>query len=252
MPVKESPVLQAEDVCASYGPTRVLDHVGFTLEKGEFVGIVGPNGGGKSTLLKACLGLVPTTCGEVRLFGTPVRDFRDNGRISYVPQNVVHVDARFPASALEVALLGRVAKRGLFRRLNAEDRRATREAMDEVGVGHLADRPIGELSGGERQRVFLAKAIASEPELLILDEPTTGVDPHAREGFYHLLDHLNHSHGMTLLLVSHDTQAIALTAHRLVALNRTIVYDGPPSKFEEGGGFGAAYGIHLHHAEDAH
>ena len=245
-------LLDVQDACVSYGSTRVLDHVTFTLRRGEFVGIVGPNGGGKSTLLKAALGLVPTTCGEVRLYGQPIHGFRDHGRVAYVPQNVVHVDARFPASAFEVALLGRVAKRGLFRRLNAEDRRATREAMEEVGVEHLADRQIGTLSGGERQRVFLAKAMASEPELLILDEPTTGVDPAAREEFYHLLDHLNHSHAMTLLLVSHDTQAIAMTAHRLAALNRTIVYDGPPERFEESGGFGAAYGIHLHHQEGGH
>lgn len=235
------------DVCVRFGSAQVLDHVTLDIKKGEFVGIVGPNGGGKSTLLKAALGLVRTNCGESRLFGTSAERFHDWGRIGYVPQNVVHVDARFPATAFEVAMLGRVGPRGLFRRIREEDREKTREAMREVGVEHLADRLIGTLSGGQRQRVFLAKALASEPELLILDEPTTGVDPQAREEFYKLLDHLNHDHDMTLLLVSHDTQAIALSAHRLVAVNRTVVFDGDPHRFEEEGGFANAYDIHLHH-----
>lgn len=247
--MRDDVVLSVRDVCAGYGSTRVLDHVSLDVVAGEFVGIVGPNGGGKSTLLKAALGLVPTTCGEVRLFGTPIAHFAEKTRVAYVPQNVVHVDATFPATAFEIALLGRVGRRGLFRRLNDEDKRFTLEAMEEVGVDALAKRQIGTLSGGERQRVFLAKALAAEPDLLILDEPTTGVDPKAREEFYRLLDHLNHSHKMTLVLVSHDTQAIALTAHRLVALNRTIVYDGPADAFESQGGYASAYDLHLHHGE---
>ena len=230
-----------------YGEATVLDHVNLSVRRGEFLGVVGPNGGGKSTLLKAALGLAPVSCGEARLFGTPVARFHDFERVAYVPQHVVHVDPRFPATAFEVALLGRVGRRGLLRRMREDDRRKAREAMALVGVADLADRPIGALSGGQRQRVFLAKALASDPEVLILDEPTTGVDPQAREGFYRLLDGLNHDRGMTLLLVSHDTQAVALTAHRLVAVNRTLVYDGDPHAFEEQGGFGAAYDIHLHH-----
>ena len=248
-PHDTAPAVQLDDICVRYNDTQVLDHVGLTMQHGEFVGIVGPNGAGKSTLLKAALGLVPTTCGEARLFGTPVKRFRDFQRVGYVPQHAVHVDTRFPATAFEVSLLGRVGRRGLLRRLNAEDHAAARQAMEEVGVGHLADRRIGTLSGGERQRVFLAKALASEPEVLILDEPTTGVDPRAREGFYRLLDHLNHDHHMTILLVSHDTQALSLVVHRLIAVNHTIVFDGPPQDFESKGGFGAAYDLHMHHGE---
>ncbi len=240
-------VASLRGVCATYGPTRVLDHVDLTVNAGEFVGIVGPNGGGKSTLLKVMLGILPATCGDAELFGEDVRRFRAHARLGYVPQNVVHVDPRFPVTAFEVALLGRTARRGTFRRFREDDRRATRLAMQDVGVASLADRRIGELSGGQRQRVFLAKALAGEPDLLILDEPTTGVDPHAREEFYRLLDRLNHERGITLVLVSHDTQAIALSAHRLVAVNRTIVFDGPPDAFEARGGFAAAYDLHLHH-----
>ena len=246
-PNRDEALLSVRDVCVQYGAQEVLDHVDFDVPRGDFVGIVGPNGGGKTTLLKAALGLVPTSCGEVRLFGQPLRRFRDFSRIGYVPQNVVHVDARFPATAFEVAALGRVGRRGLFRRLTDEDRSVALAAMQDVGVAHLADRLIGTLSGGQRQRVFLAKALASEPELLVLDEPTTGVDPKAREDFYGLLDRLNHDRGITLILVSHDTQAVALSAHRLIAVNRTIVFDGDPHAFERQGGFGAAYDIHLHH-----
>lgn len=244
-----TPVLDLEDVCVRYGEVQVLDHVRLAVKRGDFVGIVGPNGGGKSTLLKAALGLVPTTCGESRLFGTPVSRFRQFERVGYVPQHAVHVDPRFPATAFEVALLGRVGRRGVMRRLRDEDRAKTMHAMMEVGVEKLADRRIGQLSGGERQRVFLAKALAAEPEVLILDEPTTGVDPHARQEFYRLLDHLNHDHHLTTVLVSHDTQALAMVVHRLVAVNRAIVFDGAPADFEARGGFGAAYDLHMHHGE---
>ncbi len=245
----EAPVLSIRDVCVKFDGNIVLDHVNLEIARGEFVGIVGPNGSGKSTLLRATFGLVKPFCGEVRLFGTPVTRFREFPRVGYVAQNVVHVDPQLPATAFEVALLGRVGRRGLFQRITREDREITRRAMREVGVEHLADARIGTLSGGQRQRVFLAKALAQEPELLILDEPTTGVDPRAREEFYELLDRLNHDLGMTLVLVSHDTQAIALSAHRMIAVNRTIVFDGSPDEFEDSGGFGAAYDIHLHHGE---
>lgn len=248
---ESAPVLSVRDVCVRYGALQVLDHVSFEVPRGDFVGIVGPNGGGKSSLLKAALGLVPRTCGDVGLFGTPVERFDQWQRVGYVPQHAVHVDARFPATAFEVALLGRVGRRGMLRPLTSEDRAATRRAMEEVGVAQLADRRIGVLSGGERQRVFLAKALAAEPEVLILDEPTTGVDPRARQEFYDLLDHLNHDHELTTILVSHDTQALAMVAHRLIAVNRAVVFDGAPSQFEKQGGFGAAYDLHLHHGDSA-
>ncbi|MBW3582121.1 MAG: metal ABC transporter ATP-binding protein [Euryarchaeota archaeon] len=242
----DEPIVSIRGVSVDQDDHRVLEDIDLDIGRGEFVGIVGPNGGGKTTLIKALLGFLPYTDGRMRLFGTAPNRFHDWPRVAYVPQHVVHVDPRFPATVREIALLGRAGRRGLFRPYRQEDRQAVDDALHEVGVHGLARRRIGSLSGGERQRVFLAKAIAGEPELLILDEPTTGVDPESRGRFYALLDHLNHSHDMTILLISHDTQAIALSTHRLVALNRTIVYDGDPHAFEEEGGYGAAYDLGLH------
>lgn len=243
------PVVSTRDLTVDLGGHRILDAVDLTIPQGDFVGLVGPNGGGKTTLLRAILGLLPLTRGEVRLFGAPPGNGRATKRLAYVPQHAVHVDSRFPATAYEIALLGRAGRRGLLRRYRPEDHAAVYEALREVGIADLASAPIGTLSGGQRQRVFLAKALAAEPELLILDEPTTGVDPKARESFYQLLDHLNHDHQITVLLVSHDTQALALVAHRVVAINRRVVYDGTPSHFAETGGLEEAYRLHVPHAE---
>ncbi|MFA5860080.1 MAG: metal ABC transporter ATP-binding protein [Candidatus Thermoplasmatota archaeon] len=228
-----SPPVALHDVSVAYGNERALESATLTIEAGDFVGIVGPNGSGKTTLLKAMLGLVPTQAGHVVLYGMPLARFRDWPRVGYVPQNASQVEARFPATALEVVLLGRVARRGLFRWLSRSDKEKARKAMEEVGVAHLADRLVGSLSGGQRQRVLLAKALAADPDVLILDEPTTGVDPEARASFYELLDHLNHDHGLTIVLVSHDTEAIARSVHRIVSVNRRIVFDGTPSRFVE-------------------
>jgi zinc transport system ATP-binding protein len=241
-------VVEAKGLCVRFHAENVVEDATFAIRAGEFVGIVGPNGGGKSTLLRALLGLLPVHCGEARLFGEPPAQFRGWARIGYVPQQVVTGDARlFPATVFEVVLLGRVARRGLLRRFTGEDRAKARAALAEVGVEALADRRLGELSGGQRQRVFLAKALAGDPELLFLDEPTTGVDPSARQAFLELLDHLNHEAGVTVVLVSHDTHSLQLSAHRLLALNRRLVYDGPPAGLEAAGGFGMVYDLALSH-----
>lgn len=238
-------------LCVDYGEQRALEDATLDIAPGEFVGIVGPNGAGKTTMLKAAVGLVRASRGEVALYGEPLARFRDWARVGYVPQNASHVDARFPATALEVARLGRVARRGLLRALTGEDRRKALAAMEEVGVADLADRMIGTLSGGQRQRVLLAKALAGDPDMLLLDEPTTGIDPDARASFYQLLDHLNHDHDMTIVLVSHDTEAIARSAHRIVAVNHRIVFDGPAASYLEHERELTA-GFRLTHEKDPH
>lgn len=226
------PALEVERLRVHLGQERVLDDVTFRIREAEFVGIAGPNGGGKSTLLRAVLGLTPAQEGEVRIFGTPCERFRDHHRVGYVPQYAAHVDVDFPATAREVVALGLLADRragGLFRAFGLGGRaRAVEEAMRAVGVEGLARRRIGQLSGGERQRVLLAKALVTRPDLLILDEPTTGVDPKARDNFAHLLIDLNRQRGMTIVLVSHDTDILHHAAQRLLVIDRGLRGDGPP------------------------
>jgi len=221
------PVLELRDVCVDLGGDRVLADVNLTVEAGERIGIAGPNGGGKTTLLRAILGLTPTCCGTIRFFGVPAHEFRERRRIGYVAQNAAHVDATFPATALEVVQMGRVAPRGLLRRLTAQDKALALEALHEVGLDALKDRPIGAMSGGQRQRVLLARALASQPDILVLDEPTTGFDAKARDEFVELLLHLNREHNITLLLVSHDGDILSHAADRLIVVDRRIVHDAP-------------------------
>ncbi len=246
----QPPAAHLDHVTVRLDGATVLEDISFTVEAGDFLGIVGPNGAGKSTLLRTMLGLQAPTRGDVRLLGVAPQRFDAWPRVGYVPQHAVNVDRRFPASAMEVALLGRVGRRGLLRRWNDEDRAAAREALDLVGVEHLAQRQVGKLSGGERQRVFLAKALASDPDVLILDEPTAGVDVRSREAFYNLVDGLNHEHGLSVLLVSHDVHAVEACCHHLIALNRRIVYDGDPQGFEEAGGMSKVHDMHIHHHEE--
>jgi zinc transport system ATP-binding protein len=226
-PPGAGPALQLDDLCVELGGERVLSNVDLVIQPGERVGIAGPNGGGKTTLLRAILGLTPICCGSIKFFGVPSREFRERRRIGYVAQNAGHVDPTFPATALEVVQMGRVAPRGLLRRLTAKDRDLAMEALKEVGMEDLKDRPIGEMSGGQRQRVLLARALASQPDILVLDEPTTGFDSQARDEFVELLLHLNKEHNITLLLVSHDSDILAHAAERLVVVDRRIVHDEP-------------------------
>lgn len=232
-----APALALESVTVRYGARLALDDVTLDVDEGDFVGVVGPNGSGKTTLLRASLGLVEPDAGSVRVLGQAPGELDEPHRVGYVRQRAADIRGAFPASVLEVALLGRVGPRGVGRRYRAADREAALEALERVGVADLAGRGVSKLSAGEVQRVLLARALAGDPDLLLLDEPAAGVDPSAREGFYNLVDGLNHDEGVTIVLVSHDVQAVEAVCHRLVALNREVVYDGSPAGFEEEGGF---------------
>lgn len=243
------PVIRARDLTVRFDGPPVLADVSLEVPEGDFVGIVGPNGSGKTTLLRTILGLETPDQGTVEVLGAEAQAGSRGGRVGYVPQHAVDVDPHFPASALEVTLMGRVRERGLLRRWTDEDKGAARAALETVGVGDLAGRTIGSLSGGERQRVFVAKALVGDPDVLLLDEPTAGVDPGARQDFYNLVDGLNHEQGLTIVLVSHDVQALSLCCHRLVGLNRRVVYDGDPQGFEDLGGFSSVYDMRIRHHE---
>jgi zinc transport system ATP-binding protein len=219
--------VELEHVDFAYTPGNpVLTDVDLRVEAGEFVAIAGPNGGGKTTLLRLALGLERPTRGEVRLFGEPARSVSDRSRIGYLAQRS-QVGVRAPATVREVVEAGRAPLRP-FGPLRAEDREAIDEALARVGLTHLASRPVTRLSGGQQQRAFIAKALASRPSLLVLDEPTTGVDVEAQEALAALLDRLHSELGVTILYVSHEFGAVEHFVRRLVLVRERIVFDGSP------------------------
>jgi zinc transport system ATP-binding protein len=201
------PVVELENVSYAYGARRVIDGLNLTIRQRDFVGVIGPNGAGKTTLLRLMVGLLKPERGEVRLFGTPLPKFKEWHRIGYVPQRK-SFNLLFPATVREVVLSGLFGRRKLFRRITRADQRRCDEALEVLGIASLAGRRIGALSGGQQQRVFLARALIGDPELLILDEPTTGVDAETQENFFGLLRHMHQKHKMTFLMVSHDTERV--------------------------------------------
>jgi zinc transport system ATP-binding protein len=197
------PFVEVEDVDFAYGPVLVLEHINLTVEPGDFLGIIGPNGSGKTTLLRIMLGLLPPSRGTVRLFGHSPDSFDQWGRLGYVPQRAT-IDPALPVTVHEVVATGLLPSLRLFGRLGATARTRIAEALGQVGMEAHAAARIGELSTGQQQRVLIARALVSKPDLLILDEPTGGVDPEAQTSFYSLLQHLNRERDVTLVLVSHD------------------------------------------------
>ncbi len=205
----------------------MLSRVDLRVEEGEFVAIAGPNGGGKTTLLRLALGLERPERGRVLLFGEPARTFHDRARIGYLAQRT-RIGVHAPVTVRELVEAGRTPLRPLGR-VRAEDREAVAEAIERVGLTQLARRPLTRLSGGQQQRAFIAKALAARPKLLVLDEPTTGVDVEAQEALAALLDRLHNELGVTILYVSHEFGAVEHFVQRLILVRERIVFDGPPS-----------------------
>jgi zinc transport system ATP-binding protein len=199
------PVIELDRLTFGYAGERVFHELSATIRQRDFVGVIGANGAGKTTLLKLIVGLLKPDSGEVRLFGTPIGRFGAWERIGYVPQRNA-INPQFPASVREVVLSGLYTRGKRWRRLGKEELKRADEAMRALGIEHLADKRIGRLSGGQQQRVFLARAIIHNPELLILDEPFTGVDEETQRSFFHILKHMHQHHNMTFLMVSHDLQ----------------------------------------------
>ena len=215
------------DFAYAQGPP-VLTGIDLAVDAGEFVAVAGPNGGGKTTLLRLALGLERPTRGRVLLFGGPAHAFRDRARIGYLAQRT-RIGVHAPATVREVVEAGRTPLRPLGR-LRKEDHEAVDEAIERVGMTQFARRPLMRLSGGQQQRAFIAKALAARPKLLVLDEPTTGVDVEAQEALAELLHRLHEELGVTILYVSHEFGAVEHFVQRLVLVRERIVFDGPPSE----------------------
>jgi zinc transport system ATP-binding protein len=221
--------VELRGVSFSYGSAPpVLRGVDLAIAAGEFVAVAGPNGGGKTTLLRVVLGLERPTTGEALLFGEPAHAFSGRATLGYLAQRAqVGVDA--PATVREVVAAGRLATGGLLGPLRRRDRALVDEAIERVGLAAVAGRPVQTLSGGQQQRTFIAKALAGEPALLVLDEPTTGVDAEAQEALAALLDRLHRELNVTVVYVSHEFGAVERFVERLVLVRGSIVFDGPPS-----------------------
>jgi zinc transport system ATP-binding protein len=233
-------LLDVTEVTFAYGDRPVIDGVSLTVDAGEFLGLVGPNGSGKTTLLELMIGLRRPDTGTVTLFGEPAHESTTGARIGFVPQTVSTTNGAMPITVSEVVRMGRYAHR-LTGRFTDADRAAVAAALERVGIADLADRRIGRLSGGQRQRAFIARALASEADLLALDEPTVGVDADSREAFYALLHELNEA-GITIILIEHDIGIVTTHASEIACLNRELYFHGDPETFVETDALADAYG----------
>ncbi len=235
-------IISLKDVSYSFDSQPALDHINLDVEEGDYLGVIGPNGGGKTTLIRLMLNLIRPQGGTVEIFGKPVKSFRDWSKIGYVPQKATSFESRFPFTVEEVVALGRVPGAGMFRRLRQADRDAVGAALEQVHMLPLRKRLMTELSGGQQQRVFIAKGLVSDPRLLILDEPTVGVDVESQDEFYHLLSRLNEEKGITLIVVSHDIDVIANEVSILACVNQTLICHGEPTEFIKGDYLEKLYG----------
>lgn len=212
-----------------YGREPVIDDVDLSVRAGEFVALVGPNGSGKSTLLRLLLGSLEPQAGQARLFGRPPADVHRRARLGYVPQRP-SLSSELPATVREIVSAGRLTDGRWWLPMSRADRAQVDHAIASVGLADLAGRPVNELSGGQQQRAFIARAFASDPALLVLDEPIAGVDASSQRLFRDSLVHLIREHGAGVLLVSHELSAVADDVDRVIVLKRTVLFDGDPSE----------------------
>ncbi|MFB6223132.1 MAG: metal ABC transporter ATP-binding protein [Haloarcula sp.] len=232
-------VIHLDGVDFGYTATPVVEDISLSITDGEYVAIVGPNGSGKSTLMQLMLGLLKPDSGVAQLFGNPATTYDDGTRIGYVAQHA-SASKDMPITVREVVKMGRFPHVG-FGRLSGDDWRAVDQALETVGMTAFADRRITQLSGGQRQRAFIARALAGDADLLVLDEPTVGVDAESVDAFYDLLASLN-ADGITVLLIEHDLRAVTEHAERVVCLNREIYFDGPTDEFTDSEALARAFG----------
>lgn len=229
------PIIKIDNVSFNYNHREVLANINLTVNKGDFLGVIGPNGGGKSTLIKLILGVLRPREGEVYLWGERVNKFKDWWRIGYVPQRAEAMSFHFPITVAETVDMGLVGAK-------PSGAKTVSQALQAVGLAGFEKRILNELSGGEQQRVFIARALVSNPELLVLDEPTAGVDAEAQEEFYAFLKKLNREMKLTLIMVSHDVDVVVNEVTMMVCINKQMVCHVPPHEFVKGDYLEKTYG----------
>jgi zinc transport system ATP-binding protein len=223
----DTPAIEIKDLWFAYGGIPVLKEVSFTLEQGDFMAILGPNGGGKTTLLKLMLGILEPKRGEIRILGKKPHNARE--RLGYVPQST-DINLTFPISVFELALMGRLSRSRFGRRYSYEDKEKVASLLKKVGMWDYRFRPVGSLSGGQRQRIFIARALAVEPEILFLDEPTASVDREFEIGLYDLLKELNEN--VTIVVITHDVGVVSRHVKSVACVNHSLIFheDGKITK----------------------
>lgn len=224
----------------------ILSNISLEIFRSEYIAIIGPNGGGKTTLIRMLLGLEKPTSGEVKIYGKKLSNFKEWHKIGYVGQRASHVDASFPATVLDIVKMGRTSQRSMFGSFSELDNQLVNDAMLKMDIVDLKDKMIGTLSGGQRQRAMIARALASKPEILILDEPNTGVDAVSQKKFYALLRELNKKEGITIVFITHDIGVIADDIARLFTINQKAVICNNPKQTLSCEEMSELYGIDAH------
>jgi zinc transport system ATP-binding protein len=219
-------ILSVNDLFFQYNSSDVLKNISFSVNVGDYIGLVGPNGSGKTTLIKIILGLLKPSQGQVNLFGVDSRIFSGWRRIGYLPQKVSALNHPFPATVQEVVAMGRLSTKGFPKYMDRADRRAVDIALDSLDIKELKHRAIGELSGGQQQKVLVARAIVNNPEFLILDEPASALDPETRDRFFLLLKNLNSEKNVSIIIITHDIGTIGMYASKLLYIDKKIIFYG--------------------------
>jgi zinc transport system ATP-binding protein len=219
--MEEQTAIEVKDLCFRYEKAPVLEDVTFSLKRGDFLGIIGPNGGGKSTLVKLLLGLLKPDSGMINILGERPHDARH--RVGYVPQST-DFNVTFPISVLDIVMMGRLSRSRIGRKYSNEDRQKVASILKRIGMWEQRHESVGKISGGQRQRVFIARALATDPELLFLDEPTASVDPEFETNLFDFLQELNEK--VTIVVVTHDVGAISRTVKSMACVNKQLVFHG--------------------------
>jgi zinc transport system ATP-binding protein len=240
-------MLAVERLSFRYNSVEVLNDISFLVDAGDYVGLVGPNGSGKTTIIKIILGLMEPRKGSVSLFGTNPTSFKDRHKIGYLPQKPTNFNPHFPATVEEVVSLGLFSKKVFPGRVAKNDESLINEAMALTDILDIKDAMIGNLSGGQQQRVLAARALVNQPELLILDEPTTALDPETRDKFFQTLQELNLNKKVTIILVTHDIGSIGKYASKLLYLDKRIIFYGSFDDFCSSGDMGSYFGEFAQH-----
>ncbi|MGM0436335.1 MAG: metal ABC transporter ATP-binding protein [Bacillota bacterium] len=223
-PNNNNTLISSKDLQVKYGTFTAIRNISFDINKGDFLAVVGPNGGGKSTLIKTLMGIIRPTKGVV--------EKASKVKIGYVPQNVQVRERHFPASVEEVVATGLLMEKTFPKRITKRDLERIEDILDFLGVGGICKKPIGELSGGQQQRVMLARAMVSNPDMLVLDEPTSALDITMRRKFLEMLNHLNKSHDVTIVLITHDLAIAADYVKHVIHVDNMLLYQGTPTKYD--------------------